>query len=137
MLHHAIASGYFDRTKSDLSRCWCVNVCLFFFFFSSNRTCKNRYLRVPLDSDKITMIFVIYIASISCFRSRKLPRRFDSIRKMDGNRIDFYRDIGFDLINKMKQESNTYANFEIYKSMKIRGWNFIENITNIKMQLQN
>lgn len=92
---------------------------------------------MSLDSDKITMIFVIYIASISCFRSGKLPRRFDSIRKMDGNRIDFYRDIGFDLINKMKQESNTYANFEIYKSMKIRGWNFIENITNIKMQLQN
>lgn len=91
---------------------------------------------MPLDSDKITMIFVIYIASISCFRSGKLPRRFDSIRKMDGNRIDFYRDIGFDLINKMKQELNTYANFEIYKSM-IRGWNFIENITNIKMQLQN
>ena len=38
---------------------------------SSNQTCENRYLRVPLDSDKITMIFVIHITSASCFRSRE------------------------------------------------------------------
>lgn len=114
-----------------LLMCQCVP-----FFFFSRRIERVRIVTFACLSILIRLRWFLLFTLHRFPVSDRENYRDDSIRFGKWTEIaSIFIEISV-LINKMKQESNTYANFEIYKSM-IRGWNFIENITNIKMQLQN